>query len=43
VLTARGQAEGVPKLLKVALATSGIFIDRKDAQEWLDRLTTTSK
>jgi tetratricopeptide (TPR) repeat protein len=43
VLAARGQAEGVPKLLKAALATSGIFIDRKDAREWLDRLTATSK
>jgi predicted Zn-dependent protease len=43
VLAARGQAEGVPKLLKVALAASGIFIDRKDSQEWLDRLTATSK
>jgi tetratricopeptide (TPR) repeat protein len=43
VRAARGQADAVPKLLKLALSTTGIFIDRKDAQEWLDRLTPTSK
>ena len=39
----RGQSESVPALLKLALDAPGIFIFRKDAQEWLDRLTTKSK
>jgi tetratricopeptide (TPR) repeat protein len=43
VCEARGQSEAIPKLLKLALNTAGAFIDRKDAQEWLDRLTTKSK
>jgi hypothetical protein len=36
----RGQADSAPALLKRALEAPGIFIHRKDAQEWLDRLTT---
>jgi tetratricopeptide (TPR) repeat protein len=43
VCEARGKSEAIPKLLKLALSTSGTFIDRKDAREWLDRLTATSK
>ena len=39
----RGQPEAAPALLKLALDAPGIFIFRKDAQEWLDRLTTKSK
>jgi Tfp pilus assembly protein PilF len=42
VREARGQADAIPKLLKTALGASGIFIDRKDAQDWLDRLTAKS-
>ena len=39
----RGHAEDVPGLLKMALDAQGIFVFRKDAQEWLDRVTTKSK
>ena len=39
----RGQPEAAPALLKLALNAPGIFIFRKDAQEWLERLTTKSK
>jgi len=39
----RGHPEAAPALLKPALNASGVFIFRKDAREWLDRLTTKSK
>jgi tetratricopeptide (TPR) repeat protein len=39
----RGQAESAPALLKTALAAPGLFIFRKDAQQWLDRLTTATQ
>jgi tetratricopeptide (TPR) repeat protein len=39
----RGQTDTTAPLLKMALNASGLFIDRKDAQQWLDRLTSTSK
>jgi tetratricopeptide (TPR) repeat protein len=39
----RGHAEDAPALLRMALDAQGIFVFRKDAQEWLDRLTTKSK
>jgi hypothetical protein len=39
----RGHADAAPTLLKTALDAPGLFIFRKDAQQWLDRLTTTSK
>ena len=38
----RGQPDSAPALLKTALAAPGLFIFRKDAQQWLDRLTTKS-
>ena len=39
----RGQIESVMPLLKLAINAQGMFIFRKDAQEWLDRLPATSK
>jgi tetratricopeptide (TPR) repeat protein len=39
----RGHPEAVKDLLKLALDAPGIFVFRKDAQEWFDRLTTESK
>ena len=39
----RGQSDTMVPLLKMALHASGLFIYRKDAQQWLDRLTTSSK
>ena len=39
----RGHPESVRDLLKLALDAQGIFIFRKDAQEWLERLTTKAK
>ena len=39
----RGHPDSAPALLKTALAAPGLFVFRKDAQQWLDRLTTTSK
>lgn len=39
----RGQTDAAAPLLKMALNASGLFINRKDAQQWLDRLTSTSK
>jgi tetratricopeptide (TPR) repeat protein len=39
----RGHAESAPALLQTALSAPGLFVFRKDAQQWLDRLTTTSK
>ncbi len=38
----RGQPDSAPALLKTALSAPGLFIYRKDAQQWLDRLTTKS-
>ena len=38
-----GQPDSAPALLKTALSAPGLFIYRKDAQQWLDRLTTKSK
>ena len=43
VKAARGQADATAPLLKKALDAPGLFICRKDAQEWLDRLTATAK
>jgi len=37
-----GQPDSAPALLKTALSAPGLFIYRKDAQQWLDRLTTKS-
>jgi tetratricopeptide (TPR) repeat protein len=39
----RGHAENAPALLKTALSAPGLFILRKEAQQWLDSLTTTTK
>jgi tetratricopeptide (TPR) repeat protein len=39
----RGRLDSAPELLKTALAAPGLFIFRKDAEQWLDRLTTASK
>jgi len=39
----RGHPDAAPALLKLALDAPGIFIFRRDAQDWLDRLTTKSK
>jgi tetratricopeptide (TPR) repeat protein len=39
----QGHAESAPLLLKTALAAPGLFIFRKDAQQWLDRLSSASK
>jgi len=39
----RGHPDAAPALLKLALDAPGVFVFRKDAQEWLDRLTTKSK
>jgi tetratricopeptide (TPR) repeat protein len=39
----RGHADAAPALLKTALDAPGLFIFRKDAQQWLDRLTSSSK
>ena len=36
----RGHPDTAPPLLKMALSAPGLFIFRKDAQQWLDRLTT---
>ncbi len=38
VKSERGQPDTAGPLLKTALAAPGLFIFRKDAQEWLDRL-----
>ncbi|HKM53887.1 MAG TPA: tetratricopeptide repeat protein [Isosphaeraceae bacterium] len=37
-----GHPDSAPALLKTALSAPGLFIYRKDAQQWLDRLTTKS-
>jgi len=39
----RGKADAAGPLLKMALNAPGLFIFRKDAQEWLDRLKATVK
>jgi hypothetical protein len=38
-----GHPDAAPALLKLALDAPGVFVFRRDAQEWLDRLTTKSK
>jgi hypothetical protein len=38
-----GHTESSVRSLMTALNASGPFIDRKDAQQWLDRLTATPK
>jgi predicted Zn-dependent protease len=38
----RGHPENAPALLKSALAAPGLFLFRNEAQQWLDRLTTTA-
>jgi hypothetical protein len=38
----RGASDGAAALLKTALAAPGLFLFRKDAQQWLDRLTAAS-
>jgi tetratricopeptide (TPR) repeat protein len=38
----RGAPDGAASLLRTALAAPGLFLFRKDAQQWLDRLTTSS-
>ena len=43
VKAARGQPDAAGPLLKMAVKAPGFFIGRKDAQEWLDRLTATAK
>ena len=39
VLAERGRLDDVQQLLRGALSTPGTFLFRKDAQEWLDRLS----
>ena len=39
VKSERGQTENIPVLLKTALAAPGLFMFRKDAQQWLDQLS----
>jgi tetratricopeptide (TPR) repeat protein len=39
----RGHFDAAPVLLKTALDAPGLFIFRKDARQWLDRLTSASK
>ena len=39
----QGHPDSAPALLKTALSAPGLFIYREDAQQWLDRLTATSK
>ncbi len=39
VLSERGRMDDAQKLLRGALATSGPFVFRKEAQEWLERMT----
>ncbi len=43
VITDRGRPDGAAPLLKMALDAPGLFVSRKEARQWLDRLTTTSK
>jgi predicted Zn-dependent protease len=38
----RGNPDGATALLKTAIDAPGLFIFRKDAQQWFDRLTTAS-
>ena len=39
----RGQTDRASALIKTALTAPGLFTFRKDAQQWLDRLTTKAK
>jgi tetratricopeptide (TPR) repeat protein len=39
----QGHLENAPSLLRTALAAPGLFIFRKDAQEWLERVSSTPK